>query len=181
MKTQLASVVLGTYIAIVCNPLECSATQPNFFSQLGVNLAGAEFGSQRESFSNENPGRYTKEYIYPCKRTMEYFASNGIKLFRIPFRWERIQPKLGQPLDQEELKKLQAVARDAATLGVYVILDLHNYARYRTKKDGKVVVHIVGDKSLDSKPAVTVNNLCDLWRRLAGNFDTTQALSVMES
>ena len=105
-----------------------------------------------------------------AKKTWNISLSNGIKLFRIPFRWERIQPQLGQPLDQEELKRLQAAASDAATLGAYVILDLHNYARFRTKKDGKAAVHVVGDKSLASKPTVTVNDLCNLWQRLALEF-----------
>lgn len=51
----------------------------------GVNLAGAEFGQ------TNMPGIYNTDYTYPTVSTIDYFASKGFKLLRIPFRWERIQ------------------------------------------------------------------------------------------
>src|SRR5258708_373742 len=61
----------------------------------GVNLAGAEFGVRRD-FCNENPGAFGRDYTYNSEPSIAYFAERGITLFRVPFRWERIQPRLGQ-------------------------------------------------------------------------------------
>src|SRR5438874_5023809 len=63
----------------------------------GVNDNGGEFGgaptSQATStFSNANSGTYGSAYHYDSQATFHYLASRGVKLVRIPFRWERIQP-----------------------------------------------------------------------------------------
>ncbi len=56
---------------------------------IGVNLAGAEFGSAS--------GVYGTSYIYPTASELDYFKSEGITLIRLPFMWERAQPTLGGP------------------------------------------------------------------------------------
>ena len=146
-------------------------------SSLGVNLAGAEFGTERSDFSNRNPGRHGTDYVHPDAETMKYFASHGLGLFRIPFRWERIQPRLGQPLDSDELARLQATVRNAADCGVRVILDLHNYARYRVGGEGKVSERIVGASAEKGDPSVGVDELRDVWRRLATSFRGNPAVA----
>ena len=52
----------------------------------GVNLAGAEFGKGR--------GSYGKDYAYPSAETIAYFAGKGFNAARLPFKWERLQPRL---------------------------------------------------------------------------------------
>lgn len=51
----------------------------------GVNLAGAEFGG------NSIPGVFGTDYIYPLEEEVDYFVGKGMNVFRIPFRWERLQ------------------------------------------------------------------------------------------
>jgi endoglucanase len=81
-----------------------------------------------------------------------------MNVFRLPFRWERLQPVLGQPLDPAELERLQTTTADLRALESTVILDVHNYARYR----GAIV----------GSPELPASNLADLWRRLAEIYRT---------
>ena len=172
MNTRFIPIVIGMLLASlgICCADRNQPEESEPFTQLGVNLAGGEFGDHLKNFSNRNPGEYGKDYIYPRRETMNYFASNGMGLLRIPFRWERIQPELGKPLDPDELKRLKEVVRQAASVNAHIILDLHNYARYRMEKDGKVVEQIVGNKTNHNGTPVTIDHLCDLWQRLAREF-----------
>ena len=43
----------------------------------GVNLAGAEFGSRL-------PGTYGTDYTYPTHAEVDYFASKGMGIIRLP-------------------------------------------------------------------------------------------------
>src|SRR6185437_782334 len=132
----------------------------------GVSLAGAEFGSQRPEFSNRNPGRYGRDYIYPSERTIAYFTQQGLGLLRLPVRWERLQPELRQPLDAAELNRIHHVLHLAAEHGAQVILDLHNYGRYRMDWFGKPRSVII-DEQLQGDRPVSREALADLWQRLA--------------
>jgi endoglucanase len=96
----------------------------------GVNLSGAEFASQKQ------PGVYGRDYIYPNPAEIDFFLSRGLNVFRIPFLWERLDPGLGGPLDGAELQRLQAVVSYATAKGASIILDPHNYARYRGAEIG---------------------------------------------
>lgn len=90
----------------------------------GVNLAGGEFNG------GKIPGTLFKDYVYPDQKTMDYFIDQGMNVFRVPFRWERLQPVARGPLDREELSHLDKVVSHATGRGAHVILDPHNYARY---------------------------------------------------
>ena len=153
-------------------------SDPGRLSRLGVNLAGAEFGSHTADFSNNNPGSHGTDYVYPDAETIEYFSSNGLGLLRIPFRWERIQRELGDPLDPAELEQLNSTVSKAADCGARVILDLHNYARYRMHDRGKTTVMIVGAANKTGPPPVEVDDLCDVWRRLATVFRGNPAVAA---
>lgn len=112
---------------------------------IGVNLAGAEFGSGR--------GVYGTDYIYPTTSVLDYYERKGVELVRLPFTWERMQPTLGGPLDPAELSRLQSFLTDAAAHGMQVVLDLHNYGRY----DGAVI----------GSAAVPVSAFQEFWGALA--------------
>jgi endoglucanase len=116
----------------------------------GVNIAGAEFNGRKV------PGVPNQDYFYPAKATIDYFSTKGMNTIRVPFLWERLQPQLDGDLDAAESRRLEDVVRYAASKGLYVILDVHNYAYYRQK--------VIGS------PEVPVNALADLWRRLAPQF-----------
>jgi endoglucanase len=110
-----------------------------------VNLASAEFAPEKV------PGIAGQDYIYPTKATAAPFAAMGMNSVRLPILWERIQPQVGQALDPEELKRLDASLDDLAGFE-QVIIGIHNYGRYR----GRVLGSAAG--------------LSDLWTRLAERY-----------
>lgn len=115
----------------------------------GVNLASGAFGPNRE------PRRYGFEYIYAGKTTVDYYKSKGFNLFRVAFRWESMQPIVNGPLSSMELQYLDALVNYATSNGLYVALDVHNFATHRGLKLGT-------DLSIDA--------LADLWTRLAQHY-----------
>lgn len=120
----------------------------------GVSLAGAEFG---------DGGKFGTSYMYPDAKYVHgydsprYFRDRGMNVFRLPFRWERLQPDLGRGFAADELERLQTTVSDLEALGATVVLDVHNYARYARK--------VVGSSDLPSSA------LADLWRRLAELYE----------
>lgn len=122
---------------------------------VGVNLAGAEFGASM-------PGRYQTDYIYPGEADFKRYADMDIKLVRLPFRWERLQPKLNTELNAAELGRLMNTLDHASKHGVQVILDMHNYYRYF----GKLIAS--GD--------VPISAFADSWQRIAQKVSNHSAL-----
>jgi hypothetical protein len=119
----------------------------------GVNVAGAEFGLP----AIEPTSAPNAEYGYPDASTFRFLASRGVKIARLPFRWERIQPNLGADLDTGELGRLTSTVDAAHRAGLEVVLDMHNYAGY-----------YLGDRrrSLGSDD-LTAEHFVDVWRRLS--------------
>jgi len=152
-----------------------SAGAFRFANRGGVSLAGAEFGVEKATFSNLNPGICGSDYNYPDQRTVEYFAACGLGLLRIPFRWERLQPKLGQPLNPAELNRIRQVVAWAGASGASVILDTHNYGRYQlflSARPRSVVI----DEKVNGVIAVSRGHFADYWRRLAEAFVGNRAV-----
>lgn len=114
----------------------------------GVNVAGAEFGAL--------PGRADVDYVYPAADAFGRIAASGATAVRLPFRWERLQPKLGAAFDRAELKRLTGAVEAAERAGLTVVLDPHNYARYRDE--------LIGSR------AVPVAAFAEFWSRLAKAF-----------
>jgi aryl-phospho-beta-D-glucosidase BglC (GH1 family) len=71
-------------LTVMMSPTVGKAQQAALF---GVNLAAAEFG-------NRFPGSYGKDYTYPTAEELDYYKRKNLKLIRLPFAWERIQPTL---------------------------------------------------------------------------------------
>jgi endoglucanase len=114
----------------------------------GVNLAGGEFGGLQAI--------YGKDYFYPDRAQMAAFRAAGMNVFRLPVRWERVQPSLGEPLSKAEMTRIDAVVANATAMGASVIIDIHNYARYARQPIGS--------------PSVPPAMLRDLWVRLAQRY-----------
>lgn len=125
-----------------------AASRP--LSWRGVSLAGAEFGESKL------PGTYGVDYIYPANDSVGYYKGKGMNLVHLPFRWERLQPQLNQAFDPVELDRLKSLVEATTTQGVDVLLDPHNYARYR----GEIV----------GSAAVPDTAFADFWQRLALQF-----------
>ena len=121
----------------------------------GVNLSGAEFGHERL------PGVLGKDYTYPSRIDLAYFQSMQMNVIRLPFRWERIQRQLGEPLDTTELAQLRQVVDWAKELNLCVVLDLHNFGTYHGR--------VLGTSSLPASAFV------DVWLRLHQSFGNSNA------
>ena len=134
----------------------------------GINVAGAEFsGPVNEPtslFSNARPGVYGTDYQYDTQATFSYLASRGIRIVRLPFRWERIQPRLAATLDPLELQRLTGAVGRARGAGLQVVLDVHNYGAYYLFDGEKGVRRGLGS------PHLTKSHFVDLWRRLSVHF-----------
>ena len=135
-----------------------------------VNMAGAEFGPigmglmPTSTLSNANPGVYGRDYHYDKQESFTYLASRGISTVRLAFRWERIQPTLGAPLDPVELQRLIDAVGRAHAAGLQVILDVHNYGAYWLSDGTKGVRQALGSAQLP------LDRLSDLWSRLSSTF-----------
>ena len=125
----------------------------------GVNLSGGEFGSAL-------PGTHDRDYTYPTGAELDYYKSKGLTLIRLPFRWERLQRGLYAPLDVGELARIDGVVAAASGRGMQVLLDPHNYARYRTAS---------GDQLIGSA-AVPNAAFADFWRRVAEHYRYESAI-----
>lgn len=143
-----------------------AAAAPQWSGGSGVSLAGPEFGGHDEAFSNLNPGKQNIDYVFPQEETIAFFASHGADFIRLPFRWERIQSQPGGALDSAYLKAIRKVCDGARRHNIGVVLDLHNYGRYRFQSK-KQVFEIVIDEVIDGKAPVSRDHFADLWSRLA--------------
>jgi endoglucanase len=144
MKLTTFMFALATTVAIArAEPVELT----------GVNLAGAEFGGHIAI-----PGEHGTHYGYPLPAEVDYFMSKGMNCFRIPFLWERLQRTPGGEFDAAEFARLDAIVRHALDRGAHVVLDVHNYARYR----GQII-------GAEGSP-ITRAHFDDFWTRLATKY-----------
>jgi endoglucanase len=88
---------------------------------IGVNLSRAEFGS------NVIPGTYGVDYTYPTHAEIDYYASKGLGVIRLPFLWERLEHTEFGALDPTELARLDDVVHSATSKGLKIDLDPHNF------------------------------------------------------
>jgi endoglucanase len=122
------------------------AALPKYY---GVNLPSGSFGKR-------HPGEvYGSDYIYPTAAVAEPFSAMGMNSIRLAFIWGRLQHNAFDPLDADELQHLDRAVDD---LGGFqqIILDVHNYGRYK------------GDK-IDN-PATGGAELADLWTKIADHY-----------
>jgi endoglucanase len=92
---------------------------------VGVNLSGPELNP------GAVPGKEGTDYIYPDAATMRHFAALGATCVRLPVLWERLQPALNHALAKAELARVDDAIAAARANGLRLILDLHNYGRWR--------------------------------------------------
>jgi len=118
----------------------------------GVNLAGGEFG---------NGNRLNKDYVYPSVKQVEYYASRGFRLLRIPVKADRLV-KDGKP-NPSDVAILRSVVAAAARQRMVVVIDLHEYA---LKPDGQPLTDSDADLA----------SLHETWKAIAAGF--TQSPNV---
>ena len=106
------------------------AQSPNRLKYAGVNISGAEIQSSKK------PGVLNIDYRYPTASEYRYFAGKQMNIVRLPILWERMQPKAQGPLDQAQLALLKQAVANAKAANQYLIIDVHNYAKYYGQKIG---------------------------------------------
>jgi endoglucanase len=119
----------------------------------GVNLAGAEFG--------KDGGVFNRDYSYPIEAEFTYFQGKGLKIVRLPFKWERVQPQLLGDFDAQNLAELDRCVSGATKLGLVVLIDPHNYAG-RPVNGKEALVGI--------DPELTNDAFNDFWVKLANHY-----------
>ncbi len=102
------------------------------------------------------PGKEGKAYHFPSPADVKNYADFGFKIIRLAFTWERLQPELNKPFNNNYLAGIDAFVEEADKQGLQVILDVHNYARYKGKFMGS--------------EEVPVTAFADFWSRLAAHY-----------
>ncbi len=139
--------------------LAAAAPSPGL-SLLGMNLAAAEFGIGDMEHGGVHRGSYGIDYVYPTHAELDDVAAAGLNVVRVPFSWERMQPRPGGPLDARQLAHMDDLVEHAARRGIAVILDPHNY--------GYGYGHLIGSA------ATPASVFADFWRRMAVHYCGSQ-------
>jgi endoglucanase len=126
-------------------------------AMIGVNWAGAEFAPRNL------PGVENRDFGWPTAESLDYWKSKGVLLIRLPFSWERLQPALQGELAPDYLAGLKRSVGLIRERKMRMVLDLHNYGKYRGQ--------LIGSET------VPVEAFADVWRRLAGEFKDNPAIS----
>ena len=121
---------------------------------VGLVVCGAEFGER------QLPGKLLTDYIYPSKEEINYFAAKGFSHLTLPFKWERVQRKIGGELDSNEINRMKLFIRTCDTAHINVILTLQNFAIYTVNSD---------DYALGSRH-LSFDTYKDFWKRMAITF-----------
>jgi len=122
-----------------------SVVKPRGF-RLGVNLAGAEF--------KDIGGRWH----WPSLDNLGYYLAKDFNVYRVPFKWRRLQPDLQGPLDDAALAGLDQIVSTATAAGAVVLLDAHDYGRRNDQ--------VIGDVG----STVTAEIFADFWGRMATRY-----------
>jgi len=117
---------------------------------LGVNESGGEFGE------GSLPGIYNKHYIYPNIKSIEASIEQGMNVFRMGFRWERFQNELYGELSEFDVTEYKKIVDAATELGATIIIDPHNYARFKD--------NLIGSEE------VPIDAFTDFWTKVAEIF-----------
>lgn len=133
-----------------------SVMAEDHLSYAGVNLSGAEFNPKK------TPGNLNTDYRYPSDGDYTYFAKKGMNIVRLPFLWERLQPSLDGPLDEDQLNLIRKAVETAKYNGQHIILDVHNYGYYNG--------NLIGSEQ------VPVTSFVKFWKKLAHAFKNDDAV-----
>ena len=99
-----------------------STVQAQLNGVLGGNASGLEFPTGL-------PGSEGTNFFAPTAQSFLDYAAAGFKVVRLPYFIERLQPTIGQAFDATYKAYIDQAITDAATAGLKVILEPHNFGR----------------------------------------------------
>lgn len=123
----------------------------------GVNCAGLEYNA------SVMPGALNTNYFDTRQASFSYYASkipNG--LVRVPYRWDRAQPTLGGALDDAYCTLLENAIDQAQAAGMEVVLDCHNYAKWRGNTGTDTTITATG--------TVNIGHIVDFYSKLSARL-----------
>ena len=125
---------------------------------VGINLSGLEEGSKV-------PGKANFDFAVPTAAEWAYFAGKAMRLVRLPFKWERMQPNATGPLAPAYAQLVHTQLAMAANVSARVVLDCHAFGKYH----GQKLNHSTGN--------ATTAAFANLWLRMAKEFGSAPALA----
>lgn len=151
--------VLSLFFRLFCFNLIISSFQRDILSEIelvnnykGVNLAGAEF--------NRGPGKtYGVDYFYPNTTELDYYASKGFGIIRLPFDLTRVYPIPYAPLSTTELGYMRPIIDYCLLKGMRVIIDPHN--------GGYIYDNRTGEQREIGVDTEATNMFADFWGKMA--------------
>ncbi len=123
MKLKSSRLACGSLLAIILGLGAGPALAK--IDLIGINVAGAEFTS------GELPGKHGTHFFFPPEDYFERWQERGIRMIRFPIKWERLQPALKGSFDETYAELIDEMLDQAKEYEMRIILDVHNYARYR--------------------------------------------------
>jgi len=124
--------------------------------QIGIVLSGGEFTPG---------GAYGQNYGYPIPESIDYYADKGMKIVRLPFTWERVQPAMFGELDALEMSRLDGAVDQCIARGQTVGIDVHNGGYLNGK--------LIGGSEVSDEA------FANLWSRLASHYIDRQASTIL--
>ncbi|OCH94715.1 endoglucanase [Obba rivulosa] len=133
-------------------------TQTSLLPRLGgVNTAGYDF-------SVATNGSFSGTGVSPPVSQYPHFTAEGANLYRIPFAWQLMTPTLGGTIDSNFFSTYDTTVQAALNSGpnVYVIVDLHNYARW----NGEII----------GQGGPTNAQFASIWTQIAAQYGTNERI-----
>ncbi len=139
--------------------LDATAQLPsgNALVNFGVNMDGAEYSWG----------------TFPSMADLLNVKSEGVDIVRLPIAWEMMQPTLNGPLNSSYLTGLETFLNNAASLGIQVIVDVHDAGRYDVNwaadaaSNYGIVAPDGADASVIGSAAVPISAFANFWGQLA--------------
>lgn len=116
------------------------------------------------------PGTAGIDYFVPTTANMDYYHSKKLDFLRLPLKWERLQPILGQPLDPTYLSQVQSVVALAAARNQKVLIDVHAFGGYCYPAHS-----VCGQVGAVGGP--TIDQFANLWSFMAQAFTGNTAVA----
>lgn len=129
-----------------------------------------------------NGNAVSSSNFFPTAQWYQMVANAGVPVVRLAFRWETVQPTLNAALNTTELARIDAAIALAASYGLQVILDLHNYGGYQTVafvNTATTPQAKIGGPAVNGV-SVTQAHLVDVWTRLSAYYKGNPAVYAYE-
>ncbi|WP_434155038.1 glycoside hydrolase family 5 protein [Pseudomonas sp. JZ134] len=122
--------VAATKIVLAAGLLSMLSTAEAGIDLVSLNMSGASFAAE------VLPGANGVNYIFPTEQHFKAWSAKGIKTIRFPILWERLQKTTYASFDPTYAGLVTQTLDYAHKYNMRVILDLHNFARYKNQLIG---------------------------------------------